>query len=53
MLLGTSCGAFWEPYGNMMGTHWEQGKKKSPTPTPPRKEKNWTLCECMLSLLIG
>jgi len=31
VLLGTSwgihLGTLWEPFGNMLGTHWEQGEK--------------------------
>jgi hypothetical protein len=62
VLLGTSwemhLGTVWElngntmrtgePFGDMIGTHWEQGEKKIPLPLPPQKEKNWTIHECML-----
>jgi hypothetical protein len=39
----------------MMGTHWEQGEKlkKSISPCPLKKKKNWCVHECMLSLSIG
>ncbi len=37
-----------------MRTHWEQGKRiPSPWAAPPRRKKNWTSHECMLSLLSG
>jgi len=40
---------------NTLGTHWEHGRKQKLAlpPTSPKKKKNWTLEECMLSLLIG
>jgi hypothetical protein len=28
-------GHLWEPHGNMMGTHWEQGKKNPKISLPP------------------
>jgi len=34
-----------------MGTRGK--KQKFPLPPPPQKEKNWTVHECMLSLLIA
>ncbi len=55
VLLGTSWRTNWElgkPYGNMMIENKEE-KQKIPLPTAPRKEKNWTVHECMLSLPIG
>ncbi len=37
----------WEPHGNIMGTHWEQGKKqKIPfphLPSPPKRKKTGLL----------
>jgi hypothetical protein len=45
-----------EPYGNIIGTHWELGKKqnqKECEKQPPPQEKIWTPHECMLNLLIG
>jgi hypothetical protein len=40
---------------NLMGTQKKKKKKKPLTspPTPLKKKKNWTLQECMLSILIG
>jgi hypothetical protein len=41
VLLGTSRETNWEleePLGNMMGKHWEQGKKTKKIP-PPFKKK--------------
>jgi hypothetical protein len=50
VLLGTSC-ELGDHHENMIGT---RKKTKNPFPTPPTlKEKNWTLHECMLSVLIG
>jgi hypothetical protein len=50
VLLGTSWGqhfrTLWEYDGN-------KGKKTKILPPPPQKEKNWTVHECMLSLLIA
>jgi hypothetical protein len=62
VLLGTTSGAHlgtvWEldartlrtgkPFGDMIGTHWEQGGKKIPLPLPPQKEKNCNIHECVL-----
>ncbi len=43
--------------GNPMGTWWlgtrKKNQKKSLSPHPPHKEKNWTVHECMLSLPLG
>jgi hypothetical protein len=34
----------WVSFGNMMGAHWEQGKKqKIPLPPSAQKEKTWTV----------
>jgi hypothetical protein len=39
---------------NMLGTHWEQGRKtKNASPPLPPKGKNRAHHECMLRLLIG
>jgi hypothetical protein len=48
----------WEHFENMLGTHWEQGrktKKNSPHPTPPHpeKEKTGPIVSVWLSLPIG
>jgi hypothetical protein len=40
VLFGTSCGTNWEPFENLMGTHWEQEGKKIPlSPCPLKKKK--------------
>jgi len=53
VLFGTSSGAHlgtvWEldartlrtgkPFGDMIGTHWEQGGEKNPSPCSPSKRK--------------
>jgi hypothetical protein len=40
--------------GNNLGTWWEQGKKKAKkSPLPPKRKKNWTPHEGILSLFIG
>ncbi len=44
----------WELIENMMGTHWEKGRKQKKIPvfTSLEKRKNWIVHECMLSLPI-
>jgi hypothetical protein len=39
----------WKPFGDMIGTHWEQGgEKKSLSPFPLKKKKNCNIHECVL-----
>ncbi len=40
-----------EYFGNMLGTHWEQGQKKKKQKTPPGKTE--PIMSGMLSLCVG